>query len=200
MRPPLAVEYRWIWQVIYFKNNIPSYEQPISTGATAYNFLSPVSAVPVNPWLGWEDVIISQDNNLPGNAGGITSLLPQASFGCSYLKDSCGRCMDHTVMYQARVRININGISFYIGSPLTLQERVQSVMTHEMGHVLGIGHAPMEFGCPLIRSIMLPEANPLFQCGIKTPQLPCEQQSLNAVFASVQFAQYCGCSGIPCGQ
>ena len=71
-------------------------------------------------------------------------------------------------------------------------------MAHEMGHALGLEHAPAQAGCVQIPSLQIPHAGPLFQCGVKRPVLPCDQTGMNAVFQGAIPSQYCPCSGIPC--
>ena len=97
----------------------------------------------LNSYMHYEDYVISDDDSIAPNEG-FTSWTTQADNpGCANKLDSCGACMNSSVLYQVKIKLNWNGESGIVAThndlSWTIDQTVEEIMSHEFGHSYRLG-------------------------------------------------------------
>ncbi len=130
---------------------------------------------------GWLDLDIDNNYDLGAGVLGRTAYQSQSvNTNCFNTKNACGTCLNANVMYQVHIQLNPDSIAstadFYHH---TIDWVVQNVVTHEIGHALGLDEVSSA-DCASGKTIMYAAGTLLCSPPYNTPQT-CDVQAEESI-------------------
>lgn len=194
--PPLGPPY-WAWSPVTYEYTSSLPLQAMTWAASGWGQLGIMS---FNVSYGWLDVRIYDDNSLSPQHYALTYHYSQALGTCWKQKDTCGRCMDWSVMYYAIVKVNANTVrSVAQQFNINLTNFSTNILSHELGHVLGLQHVtPVAWECWEVDTVMYNGAiTATKDCGVMQALMPSDWYGLLNIYTPPVLG-WCPCLGQSC--
>jgi|GEM_PF-3160730 len=178
----------WIWNPLFYQSSLSGTQiTDLAASVSGWNNAQTALTISTNPY---DDIDVSVDNSITDL--GDTYIYPMAPYtGCANQYDGCGVCRNSNVIAYVDIKVSTTLIATEAAAytSWTADQRLTSVLSHELGHALNLkdlGGSPTN----CLQTSIMYLGNGAYTCNFIVAQSYCDGGDVNAAYSDAYFEDW----------